>query len=317
MTAPLLRIGTRGSALALAQTETLRRALAAAHPELAAPDALETVVIRTTGDAVRDRTLAAIGGKGLFTKEIEEALAAGTIDIAVHSLKDVPTVLPDGLAILCHLPRADPRDAFLSRRAADLAGLPRGAVVGTASLRRRAQLLSLRPDLTVLPLRGNVDTRLRKLEEGKVDATVLAVAGLARLGLTGAITTILPAELMLPSPAQGIIGIEARLGDARVRRYLTSIDDAATSAAARAERALLAALDGSCRTPIAALAEIDGATLRLRARIVRPDGGLRHDAERTGMIADAERLGRDAGAELRAIAGPDFFDLPIPEGIPV
>jgi len=317
MAAPLLRIGTRGSPLALAQTEGLRRALMAAHPELAAPGAIETVVIRTTGDAVRDRTLSAIGGKGLFTKEIEEALAGGTIDVAVHSLKDVPTVLPEGLVIACHLPRADPRDAFISRRAQSLADLPRGAIVGTSSLRRRAQLLAARRDLTVLPLRGNVDTRLRKLEEGRVDATLLALAGLQRLGLAEAATAILPPELMLPAPAQGVIGIEARRGDARAERWLAAIDDPATSACARAERALLAALDGSCRTPIAALAEIAEGRLRLRARIVQPDGALQHDAERLGAAADAERLGREAGAELRSAAGPGFFDLPIPEQIPV
>ncbi|HYC13504.1 MAG TPA: hydroxymethylbilane synthase [Stellaceae bacterium] len=317
MTAPILRIGTRGSPLALAQTESLCRALAAAHPELAAPDAMETVVIRTTGDKVRDRTLAAIGGKGLFTKEIEEALARGAIDLAAHSLKDVPTVLPAGLLIACHLPRADPRDAFISRRAKSLAELPSGAVLGTASLRRSAQVLAARRDLTVVPLRGNVDTRLRKLDEGKMDATILALAGLQRLGLAEAATAILPPELMLPAPAQGVIGIEARRGDTRVMRWLAGIDDSATSACARAERALLAALDGSCRTPIAALAEIVDGKLRLRARILLPDGTRQHDGDRLGVIADAERLGHDLGAELRATAGPGFFDLPIPEGIPV
>ena len=317
MSEPILRIGTRGSPLALAQTESLRRALAAAHPKLAAPRAIETVVIRTTGDKVQDRSLAAIGGKGLFTKEIEEALVHGAIDLAAHSLKDVPTVLPEGLVIACHLPRGDPRDAFVSRRWKSLSDLPPGAILGTSSLRRRAQALSVRRDLTVVPIRGNVETRLRKLEEGRVDATILALAGLERLGLAEAATAVLPPDLMLPAPAQGVIGIEARGGDARALGWLAAIDDPASSACARAERALLAALDGSCRTPIAALAEIMDGKLRLRARIVQPDGTRRHDAERLGAIADAERLGRDAGAELRAAAGPGFFDLPIPGGDPV
>jgi len=318
MPPPLLRIGTRGSPLALIQAEATRARLAAAHPELAAPDAIEIVPIRTTGDAVRDRTLAAIGGKGLFTKEIEEALLSQAIDLAVHSLKDMATVLPEGLAIVCHLPRADPRDAVITPRAGRLLDLPRGAVVGSSALRRQAQLLRARPDLRVVPIRGNVETRLRKIEEGKADATLLAVAGLVRLGMESRITEILPTDLMLPAPAQGTIAVEARLSDARVLRYLAPIDDPATAACSAAERALLAALDGSCRTPIAALAEIDGeGRLTLRARIIRPDGTRCHDATRSGAVADAARLGQDAGTALRAEAGPGFFDLPIPEGIPV
>jgi len=318
MARALLRIGTRGSPLALAQARAVAARLAAAHPALAAEDAIETVVIRTTGDRVRDRTLAAIGGKGLFTKEIEEALGEGAIDLAVHSLKDVPTFLPPELAILAHLPRADPRDAFLSLKTAALAALPRGAVVGTASIRRQAQLLSARPDLTVVPMRGNVETRLKKLGEGKVDATLLAVAGLVRLGLERCITEVLPVETMLPAPAQGTIAVEARLDDRRARDWLRAIDDPVTAACSAAERSLLAALDGSCRTPIAALAEVTPAgALLLRARIVRPDGSARHDAARQGALADAALLGRDAGEELRRVAGPGFFDLPIPEGTPV
>src|SRR6202521_4176828 len=213
---PLLRIGTRGSPLALIQAEALRQRLGAAYPELGAPGALEIVPIRATGDLVRERTLAAIGGKGLFTKEIEAALLAGEIDLAVHSLKDMATQLPDGLAIVCHLPRADPRDAVISRGTKRLLDLPQGAVVGSSALRRQAQLLRARPDLRVVALRGNVETRLRKVEEGKVDATLLAVAGLARLGLEDRITEILPTDLMLPAPAQGTIAVEARAGDARV-----------------------------------------------------------------------------------------------------
>ena len=314
MASPILRIGTRGSLLALAQAAAVRRRLGEAIPELAPDNAVETVAIRTTGDRVRDRTLAAIGGKGLFTKEIEEALLAGEIDIAVHSLKDVPTFVPKGLAITCHLPRADPRDAFISSKAASLAELPDGAMVGTASLRRQAQVLHARPDLRLVPLRGNVDTRLRKLAEGAVDATLLAVAGLQRLGMESSITAIIPVEQMLPAPAQGTIAVEARDDDRRVLSWLAAIDDAPTAACSAAERALLAGLDGSCRTPIAALAQIAGDCLTLRARIIRPDGSECHDVERSGPIAAAAALGRDAAAHLRAVAGAGFFDLPLPGG---
>ena len=318
MTSPRLRIGTRGSPLALIQARELRSRLVAAHAELAAPDAIEITVIRTTGDRVTDRTLAAIGGKGLFTKEIEEALLAGTIDLAVHSLKDMATVLPPGLAIACHLPRADPRDAFVARGHRRFRDLPQGAVLGSSALRRQAQILRARPDLRVVPIRGNVETRLRKMEEGRVEGTLLAVAGLKRLGLEHVIQEILPEDLMLPAPAQGIIAVETRAADARVRSYLAPIDDAAAAIAATAERALLAALDGSCRTPIAALATIaDDGSLHLRARIIRPDGTQCHEASRAGLVGDAALLGREAGAQLRAEAGPGFFDLPVPEGTPV
>jgi hydroxymethylbilane synthase len=244
-------------------------------------------------------------------------LGERAIDLAVHSLKDVPTFVPEGLAIACHLPRADPRDAFLSPKAPSLAELPAGSVVGTASLRRQAQLLHARPDLRVVPLRGNVNTRLRKLSEGTIDATLLAVAGLQRLGVEAAITAILSLELMLPAPAQGTIAVEARTDDHRVLDLLALIDDAPTAACSIAERALLAALDGSCRTPIAALAQIEGERLILKARIIRPDGRECHDAERAGPIGEAAALGRLAGAELRAAAGARFFDLPIPQGTPV
>ena len=318
MATPLLRIGTRGSPLALIQAEAIRSALAGAHSALAKPGALEIVTIRTTGDVVRDRTLAAIGGKGLFTKEIEAALLAREIDLAVHSLKDMATQLPAGLTIACHLPRADPRDAFVSVRAKRLLDLPRGAVVGSSALRRQAQLLRARPDLRVVPLRGNVETRLGKVTDGKVDATLLAVAGLARLGIESRITEILPTDLMLPAPAQGTIAVETRASDDRVLRYLKPLDDGATAARSTAERALLAALDGSCRTPIAALAEIDGGgQLTLHARIIRPDGTQCHEARLGGAVADAARIGREIGARLRAEAGPGFFNLPIPEGTPV
>ncbi|HYM03708.1 MAG TPA: hydroxymethylbilane synthase [Stellaceae bacterium] len=317
MARPLLRIGTRGSALALAQAAELAARLAAAHAPLAEPGAIETVVIKTTGDQVKDRTLAAIGGKGLFTKEIEEALLAARIDLAVHSLKDLPTFLPDGLVLACHLPREDPRDAFFAPRATGLADLAAGAVIGTASPRRHAQLLHRRPDLRIVPLRGNVDTRLKKLDSGVIDATVLAVAGVKRLGLADRITAIIPPDEMLPAVAQGAIGIEIRADDARARAYLAPLDHAATASCVTAERAVLAALGGSCRTPVAALAEIDGDALDLRAMIIRPDGSECLSTARRGAIAAAAALGGDAGAELRARAGPGFFGAELPEETPV
>jgi hydroxymethylbilane synthase len=307
MARALLRIGTRGSALALAQAAELKARLATAHPELAAADAIETVVIRTSGDAVKDRPLAELGGKGLFTKEIEEALKDARIDLAVHSLKDLPTFLPEGLVLAAHLPREDPRDAFFSPRAPRLAALPAGAVVGTASPRRRAQLLHARADLRLATLRGNVDTRLKKLDAGEVDATVLAVAGVKRLGLAARITAILSPEEMLPAVAQGAIGIEIRGADRRARDLVAAIDDAPTAARIGAERAVLAALGGSCRTPIAALAEIADGQLHLRAEILRPDGSERLATSRRGAVADAVRLGTEAGEELRARAGDGFF----------
>ena len=317
MARPLLRIGTRGSALALAQAAELRARLAAAHAELGASDAIETVVIRTTGDAVRDRSLAAIGGKRLFTKEIEEALMDGRIDLAVHSLKDLETFLPESLALAAHLPREDPRDTFFSPCAPSLAALPASAVVGTSSPRRRAQVLAARPDLRVLPLRGNVATRLNKLSAGAVDATLLALAGVKRLGLADRVTAIIAPEEMLPAVAQGAIGVEIRCDDARAARYVAAIDDAATAERVTAERAVLAALGGSCRTPAAALAELDGGMLHLRAMILRPDGNEKIVTERRGAASDAAALGRDAGEELRRRAGPGFFDADMPEETPV
>jgi hydroxymethylbilane synthase len=318
MARPLLRIGTRGSALALAQAAELRQRLAQAHAELAAPDAIETVTIRTTGDKLGDRSLAALGGKGLFTKELEEALIAGTIDCAVHSAKDLPSLLPPGLALVCHLPREDPRDAFFSLKAASLAALPPGAVVGTSSPRRHAQVLHARPDLRVVPLRGNVDTRLAKLAAGAIDATLLAVAGVKRLGMADRITRIMPSDEILPAVAQGAIGIESRAGDARVRRYLDALDDRATAACVTAERAVMAAIEGSCRTPMAALAELGADdVLSLRALIIRPDGSECLTAARQGAPSAAAMLGSAAGEELRRRGGPGFFDLPVSDEKPV
>lgn len=307
MAKPLLRLGTRGSPLALAQARIVAAALAAAHRELAAPDAVEIAPIRTTGDKVQDRPLAEIGGKGLFTEEIEKALADGAIDIAVHSLKDMPTLLPRGLVLGAVLEREDPRDVLFSRAGGGIADLPRAARVGSASLRRQAILLNKRPDLKMGPLRGNVETRLRKLKEGQVDATVLALAGLNRLGLGANGGTVLSVDEMLPAPAQGAICVEARANDARVARLLAAIDHQASSIAVTAERALLAALGGSCRTPIAGLAVFEAAGgLRLRALVALPDGSKLWRAERRGGAADAARMGRDAGQELRRAAGALF-----------
>ena len=271
MTQPL-RIGTRGSPLALWQAEEVKRRLHLAHPDL------------DDSDRIRDRALAAAGGKGLFTKEIEESLADGSVDLAVHSMKDMPTVLPDGMEICCLLPREDPRDAFISLVAKSIDDLPAGAVVGTASLRRQSQLLFRRPDLKVVIFRGNVQTRLAKLEAGEAAATFLANAGLTRLGMTDRITALIEPEEMLPAVAQGAIGIEIRSNDEATRARLAPLHDAGTEAAVTAERAMLAALDGSCRTPIAGLAidNPNGDGMWFRAEIVMPDGSRRHTTERTG-----------------------------------
>jgi hydroxymethylbilane synthase len=308
-TTPLLRLGTRGSPLALAQADEVRRRLAAAHPALAAEGAVEIVVIKTTGDMIQDRALSEIGGKGLFTKEIEEALLDGRIDAAVHSMKDVPTWLPDGLVVEHLLPREDPRDAFFSRHGPLLADLPQGAVVGTASLRRQAQILAARPDLKVVNFRGNVATRLRKLAEGEVDATLLAVAGLRRLGQADKITAALEPGEMLPAAGQGAVGLEIHADNAAARSYVEAINCPETRTRVSAERALLAELDGSCKTPIAALAEItpDGATLRLRGLVALPDGSKVHAAELQGAPGEAESLGKALGEQLKAAGGAEFF----------
>ncbi len=312
---PRLRIGTRGSPLARAQAALAFAALERAHPELAEPGALEILAIRTSGDQAVNRPLAELGGKGLFCKELEAALLERRIDLAVHSMKDLPTWLPGGLVIGAILERDDPRDVLLARDAGalddlGLDALGLGAVIGSGSLRRKAQLLAHRPDLRVVGFRGNVDTRLRKLAAGEVDATVLALAGLKRLGIdhTSAGAAVLSPEVMLPAVGQGAIGIECRDDDDRTRSLLAAIDHPGTSACVRAERALLAALDGSCRTPIAGYAELEDERLRLRALIARPDGSVCLRAERTGAIADGDALGSDAGRELKVRAGPDFFD---------
>lgn len=298
---PRLRIGTRGSPLALAQAREARDRLAAAHG--LAPDDIEIVAITTTGDRIRDRPLTEFGGKGMFTKEIEDALAAGEIDLAVHSMKDMPAQLPKGLVIAALLPREDARDAFLSPIAQSLAVLPRGAVIGSSSVRRTAQVLRLRPDVKTVLLRGNVETRLRKLADGVAQATFLACAGLNRLGLAGKITAPMPVEIMLPAVAQGAIGIEIRASDAKTRGLVAAINHRDTAIAIDCERAFLMALDGSCRTPIAGHAVLDGGTLRFRGHSLTLDGRHCFETTRQGGPADAARLGREAGEEVKAMGG--------------
>ena len=300
-----IRIGTRGSPLALVQAEETRRRLSAT----AAGAGLDVSIrpIKTTGDRITDRPLTEAGGKGLFTKEIDEALLAGAVDIGVHSAKDLPTELPAGLIIAACLPRADARDAFISHKAKRLVDLPAGAVVGTSSLRRKALALRLRPDLTIVDLRGNVETRLRKLEEGRADATLLAIAGLNRLGLADRATSLLTPEAWLPAVGQGTIAIVARANDTATRARLAAIDDPATSTSLVAERAFLAVLDGSCRTPIGGYAEVDGDGLFFRGIIVKPDGSEFHETSRRGAADVAATIGAEAGRDLLARGGPGFF----------
>jgi hydroxymethylbilane synthase len=301
-----IHIGTRGSPLAQVQARMVRARLAAALNVDAA--AIDIRIIRTTGDAIQDRPLADAGGKGLFTKEIEEALLRGDIDLAVHSAKDMPTVLPAGLMLAACLEREDPRDVFIGRTARSLAELAQGARLGTASLRRQAIAKRVRPDLNVAPLRGNVETRLSKLDGGEVDATVLALAGLKRLGIERPSARIMNVEEFLPAVGQGVIAIETRQDDARTRERVARIDHADTSTALACERAFLAVLDGSCRTPIGGHAEISGETLHFRGLIARPDGGAAHDITGNGSRKDATAIGADCGRALKRRAGPGFFD---------
>jgi hydroxymethylbilane synthase len=300
-----LKIGTRGSPLALWQAHEVRRCLMAAF---ALPEAaFEIAVIKVTGDQIQDKALREIGGKGLFTREIEEALLDGSIDIAVHSMKDMPVLQPEGLVLDCYLKRADVRDAFVSPRFASIAELPRGAVVGSSSLRRRAQLALRRPDLKLVEFRGNVQTRMRKLEEGVADATFLAMAGLTRLGMADVARSAIATEEMLPAVAQGAIGVERRLDDARVAAMLTAVHDRETGLRLAAERSFLARLDGSCETPIAGLAVIEGGELWLRGEILRPDGSASVSGERRGSVGKGPEIGRALAEELLGRAGPGFF----------
>ena len=300
------RIGTRGSPLALAQAHEARDRLMAAHglPE----EMFEIVVLTTKGDRITDRSLAAIGGKGLFTEELEEKLTSGELDFAVHSAKDMATKLPQGLALTAYLPREDIRDSVIGRTAPKLIELPRGATVGSASLRRQALIRRLRPDINVITFRGSVQTRLRKLEEGQADATLLALAGLKRLGMVEVITDILDPDEFPPAPAQGAIAIESRIDDARMNDLLAAVNDAPTFDAVSCERAFLAALDGSCRTPIAGYAICEGDHLRFFGMILTPDGKQVHTTTIEGHRRDAEALGINAGQAIRAEAGSTFFE---------
>ncbi|WP_114008626.1 hydroxymethylbilane synthase [Cohaesibacter intestini] len=306
MASSTIKIGTRGSLLALAQAHETKRRLMDAHG-LSEED-FEIVVIKTTGDMIQDRPLSEAGGKGLFTKEIEEALLDGSIDLAVHSSKDMPTVLPDGLELSTYLPREDVRDAFISRKYQTLAEMPEGAVVGTSSLRRQAMVKKVRPDLQVVMYRGNVQTRLEKLDRGVADATLLACAGLHRLGQSEIITSAIETDDFLPAVGQGAIGIETRIGDARILGLLAAIHDVDTERALACERAFLGALDGSCRTPIAGLARISGDALSFEGLVLLPDGSEYYDIAEDGSVDEAEAVGLRAAEKLRALAGTAFFE---------
>lgn len=304
-----LRIGTRGSPLALAQATDVRARLLAAHAHLSDDD-VEIITIKTSGDRILDRHLMTAGGKGLFTKEIEEALLAGDIDLAVHSSKDMPTTLPDGLKLAVFLKREDPHDAFISQKHAHFMALPEGAVLGTASLRRRAQALRLRPDLKVITFRGNVQTRLRKIEDGEADATFLAVAGLNRLEMPHVAMENLPLDDFLPAPAQGAVTIEIRSDDDAMTELLSALHHEETALAVMAERAFLARLDGSCRTPVAAYATLDGGILSMQAMLLSIDGQKQYAAQGSteANAEEAVALGLSLGDKIREDAGPAFFE---------
>jgi hydroxymethylbilane synthase len=312
----VLRVGTRGSPLALIQTRGFIKQISEVRPALGGVKALEEEIIRTTGDAVQDRRLADIGGKGLFAKEIHEALLDRRVDFAVHSLKDLETAMPDGIVLGCVLRREDPRDALVlghGRPASDAPGpfgcLPEGARVGTASLRRQAQLLHHRPDIRVGLLRGSVQTRLAKIEAGEYDAAILALAGLRRLGLEQHASVIIDPDVMVPAVGQGIVGVTARAGDAELLALLAAIEDSEAKAVATAERALLASLDGTCHTPIGGYAQLlpDGG-MRLTGLVATPDGSFHLRRELIGAPADAGRLGQELGASLRADSPRTIFD---------
>ena len=305
MAGHLIKLGTRGSPLALVQAEEVRDKLLAAHTGLQ----VEIVKVSTIGDRIQDRTLAAIGGKGLFTKEIEQALCDGDVDVAVHSAKDMLTEFPPGLVLGPILERQDVRDVLISRSGLSLGDLKAGALVGTASLRRQAQVLAFRPDLKVIPFRGNVQTRLRKMEEGQADATLLALAGLVRLKNERVATEIIETDRLLPAVGQGAIALELREDDPETAKLCEALNDTTTASEVTAERAMLAELDGSCRTPIAGLAKLDpdNLSIYLRALVAKPDGSVVHEVERKGTIGDAAEIGADAGQELKRKAGPNFL----------
>lgn len=301
---PFLRLGTRGSPLALAQANLVARLLSERHG--VPVEDIVIHVITTSGDRLTDRPLSEAGGKGLFSKEIEAAILAGEVDLGVHSSKDMATVLPDGLVLSTFLQREDVRDAFVSHLYASLAEMPAGAKLGTSSIRRAAQMLRERPDIEIVPFRGNVDTRLGKLEQGVAEATLLAAAGLNRLGKSSHIRSYIDPRRFPPAPAQGAIGLEQRIDDARTAALLAPLDHAPTSIAIGAERALLAELDGSCRTPIGAFTELNETSCTLHGEILSPDGAEAFTASISGTLAEAQALGSELGRKLLGLAGPDF-----------
>jgi hydroxymethylbilane synthase len=303
---PFLTIGTRGSLLALAQAKLVRSKLAKFH-QVDAED-IHIEVIKTSGDIIQDRPLSEVGGKGLFTKEIEVALLEKRVDIGVHSSKDVATQLPDGLGLYAFLKREDVRDAFVSLKHKSLDDLPEGAVFGTSSLRRAAQMRRYRPDLQIVEFRGNVQTRMKKLEDGVAEATLLAYAGLKRLGQSHLAKQMIDPNIFMPAPAQGAIGIEAREDDERTRELIAPLNHAGTAAALVAERHYLNGLDGSCRTPIGAYTEIDGNDIKVIGQILSLDGQTAFEGEVTGHVADCAEVGQHLAQILREQAGEKFFE---------
>lgn len=306
-----LRIGTRGSPLALAQAYETRERLIEAFPELAEDGALEICVMKTQGDMILDKSLMELGGKGLFTKELDTALLGNEVDICVHSMKDVPTWLPDGTILPCNFPREDTNDAFIHKDGSvkSIGELPDGSVIGTASLRRQAQILAQNPTLKCVNFRGNVQTRLRKLDDGVVDATLLAIAGLKRMDMDSCATAVLDWDEMLPAVAQGAIGVQCRSDDERSLKYINALNHPETHACVNCERAFLEALDGNCKTPIAGQARIIDGKIVFRGLIAMPDGSLKYQTEATGEVEDAVDIGRKAGEELKAEAGEKFFEM--------
>ena len=303
-----IRIGTRGSPLALVQANEVRKCLCANEP-LMAKQAIPIIkTIKTTGDKVLDLPLKDIGGKGLFSKEIDKALLDNQVDLAVHSMKDLETRIPGGIKLAAIMEREDPRDVFISQIAASLDELPLGSIIGTSSLRRQAQILRRRPDLVVKPFRGNVQTRIKKLENGEIDATLLALAGLKRLGIANVATEILDSDIILPAVAQGAIGITCRANDKIVITRLKALNHKPTWQRIMAERKMLAVLDGSCHTPIGGLAKLgpDG-DLILKGVLTNEDGSKFFKALKTGPAKKADAIGTDVGKELRYLAGPDFL----------
>jgi len=306
-----LRIGTRGSPLALAQAYETRKRLRAEFPELAEDGAIEICVLKTQGDMILDKSLMELGGKGLFTKELDTALLGNEVDICVHSMKDVPTWLPDGTILPCTLPREETNDAFIYKDGSvkKIEDLPDHSVIGTASLRRQAQLMAKNPTLKCVNFRGNVQTRLRKLDDGVVDATLLAIAGLKRMDMDECATSVLDWDEMLPAVAQGAIGIQCRSDDERSLKYIKALNHPETKAAVDCERAFLEALDGNCKTPIAGQARIVDGKLKFRGLIAMPDGSSKYETESEGPVEDAADIGRKAGEKLKAEAGDKFFEM--------